>query len=195
MHGFVTHSKIPTRTYEHRFLRVCADAVTSEPQMTLYEVDVTGWVHRLAQLHHTRTRFSPEDVLLCASLDVDAMLTDESVEEISRTEFDLLWAEIRDERPFLAQVPDPRVPWQGHVWVGDRWMTLQWRPDRIAPADWTLVPGFSRLFLEAGGRPRGACGAILADAKIDWKPGVLVLPASQPSAGLSTATEPGRRAA
>ena len=159
----------PITSTEHRYIRVCLGGESGEPGMTLYEVDDEGWVYRQVQLHAAGTRFSPEDILMCQPVITDAMLNHPASDEVSAEEFERMWVELADGRPFSCRIPDVNTPWAGRVEFGGRVHELAWVPSGDIGGDWSKVPGFSRLFARGDARnARAACAAVFVDREIEW---------------------------
>lgn len=137
--------------------------------MTLYEVDEDGWVHRQVQLHADGTRFSPEDILMCQPVMTDSMACHPAADEIIADDFEAMWREVRDDRPFTERIPDPYAPWVGRSEFQGQDFELAWAP-RIEPAgDWTLVPGFARLYVRGDDdTARAVCAALFVESTIEW---------------------------
>ncbi len=135
-----------------RYLRVYLGAVRDEPGITLYEIDGQGWVHRMVEVQAHGARFAPEDILMLATVDPRSMAQHPAAEPFEGDAFEDLWREVRDERGFATQVPDPTLPWEGRVDLAGSLAVLRWVPDGATPAGWTRVRGFDRLFA------RGAAG-------------------------------------
>ncbi len=137
--------------------------------MTLYEIDSDGWVHRQVQLHAEGSRFSPEDILMCHPVATESMANHPAADEICPEEFELMWSEVEQDRPFCARIPDPEQPWAGRVWSGGREFEIAWAPEGQLADGWACVPGFSRLFVRS--EPdvaRQACAAVFVESTIEW---------------------------
>lgn len=154
---------------ELRYVRVCFAGESSEPWMTLYEIDATGWVRRHVQVHADGCRFSPEDILMCSPVNTDSMLTHPSAEIIEKDMFELLWSELEPDRGFLLRVPNPDLMWEGHTRLAGARIRMMWNPDGIGVGGWSAVPGFESLFVQ--GSPEDArrvCSAIFIDRPVRW---------------------------
>jgi len=152
-----------------RYLRVTLGE-GDDVAMTLYEIDDGGWVHRMFQLHPSGTRFAPEDMLMCRPVNVDAMQSHACTEAIDREDFELLWAEIANERSFLGRVLDPSRPWDGRMDGTRGTARVRWQPNTRAPsADWTNVPGVPQLFVLGDEHvARSLCAALFMERSITW---------------------------
>lgn len=167
--GAVTPLTLSKSSSEFQYVRVCFGGETSEPWMTLYEIDANGGVHRHVQVHAEGCRFAPEDILMCSPVNTDSMLTHPSAEVIDREMFELLWSELEPDREFLFRVPNPEQLWEGYTKVGEQRLRLMWNSDGIAVPGWTPVPGFESLFVQ-GSRAdaRRVCAAVFMDRPIRW---------------------------
>lgn len=167
--GAVTHLMLSNPSTELRYVRVCFAGESSEPWMTLYEIDATGWVRRHVQVHADGCRFSPEDILMCSPVNTDSMLTHPSAEIIEKDMFELLWSELEPDRGFLLRVPNPDLMWEGHTRLAGARIRMMWNPDGIGVGGWSAVPGFESLFVQ--GSPEDArrvCSAIFIDRPVRW---------------------------
>ncbi len=167
--GAVTHLMLSNPSTELRYVRVCFAGESSEPWMTLYEIDATGWVRRHVQVHADGCRFSPEDILMCSPVNTDSMLTHPSAEIIEKDMFELLWSELEPDRDFLLRVPNPDLMWEGHTRLAGARIRMMWNPDGIGVGGWSAVPGFESLFVQ--GSPEDArrvCSAIFIDRPVRW---------------------------
>lgn len=152
-----------------QYLRVCFGTETSEPWMTLYEVDAAGLVHRHVQVHAEGCRFAPEDILMVSPVNPSSMLTHPSAEPIDEAMFELLWSELAPDREFLFRVPNPEQLWEGYTRLGDQTIRLMWNPDGIDIGGWTAVPGMDCLYVLGDQRvARRACAAVFMDRPIRW---------------------------
>lgn len=151
-----------------RYLRVTLGE-GDDVAMTLYEIDTAGWVHRMFQLHPSGSRFAPEDVLMCRPVNVEAMQSHACTEEIVRDDFELLWAEVADERSFLGRVLDPSRPWDGRVDTSAGTARVRWQPNTRLGPEWSAVPGVPQLFvLGDERRARSLCAALFMERSISW---------------------------
>jgi hypothetical protein len=135
-----------------RYIRMYKGSEDGAPGVTLYEVDLDGWVHRQLQVHAGGVRFSPEDILLRRPVSVGYMASHPDAEEITAEEFELHWAEFDHRRAFRRRLPDPWRSWQGRMILDEGVRHLRWIPSGESPGEgWTHVPGFVRLFVLGGG--------------------------------------------
>jgi hypothetical protein len=140
-----------------------------EPGMTLYEIDEHGWIHRQMQFHGAGTRFVPEQILMCRPVNTDAMARHPATEEIDAVDFDLLWADVADERPFMEYIPDAAQPWHGTIEQSGRIHDLHWLPSAEPFEGMTAVPGFLRLFVDGDAKAaRAVAAAIFVERPIAW---------------------------
>jgi len=150
-----------------RYLRMYIGGENGEPGITLYEIDKRGWTHRQVQIHADGLRFSPEDIFMNQPTNADYMALHPACEEISHEDFERLWSEVDEGRPFRRAVPDTELAWQGTLGS----LVLRWLPDatRLPGNGWTLVPGFTRLYVcgdtSASWR---AYRTVFLDQDIDW---------------------------
>lgn len=160
---------LPTSSREYQYLRVCFGSEESEPWMTLYEIDRSGWVRRHVQVHADGCRFAPEDILMCSPVNTSSMLSHPSAESIDAEMFELLWSELSPDRDFLFRVPNPDQLWEGYTKLGDEQLRFLWNTDAITIGGWTPVPGFESLFVQGGAaEARRACAAVFMDRPIRW---------------------------
>lgn len=130
-----------------------------EPGLTLYEVGDDSRVLRLVQIQAECSRFSPENLIMCAPVNADYMALHPSCEEIDEADFSTLWKEVRDGRAFCSLMPDAQASWSSTVELADgNKVAVCWSPNGKKPgAVWRCVPGFDRLF------------ALTHDAKVAWR--------------------------
>lgn len=151
-----------------RYLRVTLGE-GDDVAMTIYEVDDRDWVHRMVQLHPSGSRFAPEDVLMCRPVNVRAMLSHGCTEAIDRDDFELIWAEVAEERNFLGRVLDPSRPWDGHIDASTGRLRVRWQPHGSLGTEWTRVPGVPQLWvLGNGASARSVCPALFMERTIHW---------------------------
>lgn len=153
---------------EMRYLRVTLGE-GEDVAMTLYEIDGDDWVHRMVQLHPSGSRFAPEDVLMCRPVNSTAMLSHACTEAIERDDFELIWAEVADERSFLGRVLDPSRPWDGYMESSRGPTRVRWQPSGHLGAEWSSVPGVPQLYVL--GDPtaaRSLCAAVFMERGIRW---------------------------
>ena len=130
-----------------RYIRMYLGGEGGEPGLTLYEIDPEGRVHRQVQVHAQGSRFSPEDILMRRSVNVDYMAMHPAAEEIDASDFEHLWTEVDDCRNFKSRLPDPTRAWQGWVDQGNGVRELCWKPEEAPSDGWHRVPGFVHLYV------------------------------------------------
>ena len=142
-----------------RYLRLYIGDESGAPGLTLYEIDHRNKVHRLAQLQEDSTRFSPENVLMRASVNADYMVRHPACEEIDEIEFSKAWARVRDQRSLCLMMPDAQASWSSSVALpGGENVSVRWVPGGQKPGTmWVRVPGFDRLF------------ALTREAAVAWR--------------------------
>lgn len=160
---------LTTPSNEFRYVRVCFAGESSEPWMTLYEIESSGWVRRHVQVHADGCRFAPEDILMCSPVNTDSMLMHPSAEIIEKEMFELLWSELEPDRNFLLRVPNPELMWDGYIRLDKERIRLMWNADGIGVGGWTAVPGFDSLFVQGNAADaRRICSAVFIDRPIRW---------------------------
>lgn len=157
-----------------RYIQMNIGNEDGDPGLTLYEIDDLGWVHRQIQIGAESTRFSPEDILMRKSVNANYLASHSSSEEIDKSEFEMLWQEVRDSRSFCDRVPDIHDVWFGEVDGGSGPRFLAWIPDdsSVPSRSWERVPGFDRLYAYVpDGSPSvwRTQGDVLLERGIRWR--------------------------
>ena len=165
----------PTAETVFRHFRMYIGDEEGVPALNLFEIGPNGQVHRQAQIHSKGTRYCPEDILVLRHVDPDYMANHSASEEIDKREFEMLWAEVKDRRPFLERLPDPSKLWVGIMRTHKYGLvSLYWDPegpDRIN-ARWIRVPGFRCLFFHGFCPDMGlyVSKQIFLEKDIEWEP-------------------------
>ena len=163
--------RAPASAANLRFLRLYLGMDTSDPAVSLYEIDGDGWVHCNVHIEPDSVRFAPEDVLLVQPVNLAHMLAHPASELVDAADFALLWDDVSRERPFSRRVPDPEEPWQGGVEHGGRRLQLAWWPAGAGatPGGYRRVAGFVELLVRGDAADaRRAAAAVFLERPIAW---------------------------
>ena len=154
-----------------RYVKVYIGSEAGDPGLTLYEVDQASRVHRHVCIRAEAAKFVPEDHLMLQTVNVDYMAAHPVGEEFDKEEFEKLWNEVQEGRPFRRQLPDPSLSWEGVMDFRGRAYEVRWLPDASDTEGWTRVPGFDRLSVKGDQRAAWAVqAAVFLESKIRWRP-------------------------
>ena len=115
----------------------------ADPGLTLYEIDQANRVLRQVESRAQAARFIPEDLLMLHTVNADHMAAHPVGEEFGKEEFEKLWNEVQEGRPFLRRLPDPALSWEGVMDFRGRAYEVRWLPDASDTEGWTRVPATS----------------------------------------------------
>lgn len=161
---------------QYVILRSMSDQQNGGIVQSWFEVDEEGFVHRHFEVGicgpvDPEPKFTPEDVLHAAEVQIGHMRGHPDARFISEDHFEYYWHGFRDRRSFIERVPNRYKPAYGQY--GEDfvcWIPNGYKATSLAGGDWVIVPGFERLLVQLrdDNAPERIVRAIFLGRKIEW---------------------------